>query len=111
MDLATAYLASLVILKTLLTARYVMLFNNRLPTGLCALQLVTVLGLLADPALPSVSRALDPRRAIVLFALPAHSYSTVLVCKRTAAVFARVHLLSPTTISMSVTVSTVPLCS
>lgn len=108
MNLATAYLASLVILKTLVTVRYVTLFNKRLPAGLCALLVATALGLLANLALPSVRRALDPRRAIVLFVLPALTYSTVLVSRRAVAVFARVHLLLAITTNMSVTVSTVP---
>ncbi|KAH0830230.1 hypothetical protein J3R83DRAFT_1589 [Lanmaoa asiatica] len=80
-----------------------MLSSNRLPAGLCALQAVTVLGLLANPALPSVRRAPDPRQTIVLSALPALIHSTDLVCKRTAVVFARVHLLLRTTTSTSVT--------
>lgn len=91
--------------------RSAMLFNNRLPAGLCALREATAQGLPAKLAPPSVKRAKDPPRTIVLSVLPALTHSTVLVCKRTAAVSARAHLSSPTITSMSVTVSLVLLCS
>lgn len=84
--------------------RSAMLFNSKPPAGLCAPKVATVMGPLANLALPSVRRVQGPRRTIVLSALPALIYSTALVCKRIVAVFARVHLLSPTTTSKSVTV-------
>lgn len=89
-----------------MTVRFVMLFSKRPPVGRRALQALTVLGLLAKRVLPNVKRAQDPRRTIVLSVLLAHTHSMGLACKRTAAVFARVHLSSPITSNTSVTVCT-----
>lgn len=81
------------------------MLNSKLPAGPCALRVATVAGPLANLALPNVRRVQGPRRTNVLSVLLALIRSTALVCKRTAAVFARVHLLSPTITSMSVIVS------
>lgn len=91
--------------------RSVMPFSKRLPAGMCALQPLIVPGLLAKRALPSVRHVQEPHQTIVLSALPAHIRSTAPVCKRTAAVFARIHLLLLITSNMSVTVSSLLLWS
>lgn len=105
MDLVTAYLASLVILRMPMTLRAVMPLSKRLPAGMRALPLPTAPGLLAKRALPSVSHVQDPRRTTVFNVLLVHIYSTVLACRRTAAVFARVQLFLPIMSRTSVTVS------
>ena len=84
-----------------------MLFNNKLPAGLCAPRVVTVQGRLANLALLNVRRVQGRHLTTVLSALPALIHSTVVACKRTAMVFARVRRLLPTTTSTSVIVSAV----